>query len=42
MGTLKVVRGSRSTPEYPKGYVYFVFDGKIIDKIDEERLLAHI
>ena len=42
MGKIKLIRGSRDTPGYPKGFVYFVVDGKIIDKKDAEALLAHI
>ena len=39
---LKVIRGSRSTPKYPKGYAYFVINGKIIEKMNCEELFGHI
>ena len=39
---MKVIRGSRSTPKYPKGYAYFVIEGKTIEKMNAEELQGYI
>lgn len=42
MERIKLIRGSRSTPKYQKGFVYFVLGNKIIEKMNAEELIGHI